>query len=255
MAHSKIISRCFSALLLLLLVFLGCQHRLPTPDFGNKIMKDTTYNDGYDDKFGFLVLDAARVDSFFKNYHPLTYENRLFPAAFRSLLDSTSDSIAAPPAGYDQRISAYPTSKDLMETREALRRCYISADGKRSFESDLVSLFFWKCLPDSFRYKWSQDFLGDFRFNYTFLRKLQYESSEFQSWTYGEYPLSPDLKKIFGDMPASEISPVNARMILARLQTQRPLMDPRFAESRSRFMTFIRAASEGKCRLILIDWD
>ncbi|WP_315821729.1 hypothetical protein [Paraflavitalea speifideaquila] len=152
--------RIVTPFLILAILFTSCGNHTTYVDHVS-----TTYYPGHEDKFGFLVLDKERVDSFFLQYPDLSFRNEKLQKAFKALLrvdtnfkrgDDRFTRHISPPISFDKQLAMELLQSTVMQQQ---------AD---NFPGSLNYLFFYKCLPDVFKANWPQVQLGDLQFNVTF---------------------------------------------------------------------------------------
>ncbi len=210
----------------------------------------SNYYTNNEDKFGFLVFDRMKADSFSKRYSPVQVENKKLDSSFKELTEKYYSFET------NKRYSKHTLSPDKSdyELAMAVLKAGNGKDDKVYFQGALDYLFFYECLPDEFRSKWVQTGLGDFEFNVTFFNRLRMECEVFDDHIYGNTGYWDEkLKAILQDHIYTEITADNAKLIKDCINQNTAFNDDRLQPDKDNFIHFLEQAINKKWRLFLID--
>lgn len=234
---------------LFLIISVSCSN--PKKNFSKK-----EYYDSQQLQFTFLVFEKAQVDSFLVRYESLNIRNPKIRDGIRRLSQIQFDENGH---NNDYSFTKNSTNPDTLHynlANQELKETLDSNNVGEYFHSSLVSMFFYECLPEEFRSKWSQKFLGDFRFNATFFGILRDKSEILDSIIYGEVIYQDDkLLTIFKDHIFNEITSEQAKSIKNLILTDESFQDPRFKTDKDNFVFFLDKTINNEWRLFLTDWN
>lgn len=211
------------------------------------------------DKFGFLVLDAAKVDTFMQSYQPLIISNPDIGVGLREKLvdlrfnQKELDSL-------DQRVKRFhmhtlkPNKVDF-DLAKTVINASLKPTGEEYFDGSLQYLFYHDCLPSEFAYKWYQ-LMHRFQFGLGFFNEFRRRSKEFDDLMYGHIEFQDDvLLPILGDhLYFNEITPQVARKLQQTI-LDNPVFKARdMKQDRANFLFFLNQVITGKWRLIILDF-
>lgn len=210
------------------------------------------------DQFTFLVFDRASADTFFAKYRPLSHSNETLRAALRDKLLTQS---FEGNKRLEEELESFHKNTEPLDTSNFnlavnVLNSTLKQGGEKYFSGSLHYLFFYYCLPQKFRHKWSQSTLGHFEFNATFFDRLREKSKEFDNLIYGEEGYwDENMKFIFGEYIFNEITPEVAEKIKQAIVKDTGFNDQRFALDKVNFLEFLNKTITREWRLVLIDWD
>lgn len=209
-------------------------------------------------QFTFVVFDRSAVDSFFAKYKPLSLKNETLK---RSLQASLLDQHFNENKKEEVNVRHFAGNTEPLDTSSFnlainVLKATLEEGGEEYFSGSLHYLFFYECLPQKFKYKWSQSTLGHFEFNASFFALLRDKSKELDDLIYGnEGYWAEDMKTLFSEYIFNEITPDMARKIKNTITEDVSFDDNRFATDRANFIEFLDRTISKEWRLVLIDWD
>jgi hypothetical protein len=210
------------------------------------------YYSNNEDKFGFLVFDKLQVDTFFLNYSPIEFNNGRLREACNNLLNFGTINKESKIVDFS-RNTRVPTSSDYELASDVLRATN-EKDGEKYFYGSVKYLFFFNCLPNKFRYKWSQTLLGDFEFNVTFFNLIRTHCKVFDKTIYGDTGYCDEnIQSVFEYDVLSEISVENARVIKDCIVNDAAFSDARIKSDKENFIMFLDKVVQKQWRLFLLD--
>jgi hypothetical protein len=211
-------------------------------------------------QFTFVVFDKAAIDTFFRSYKPLNFENENLKKAFINTLlfqnfeEKTVEQL-------ENEINVFSSNTDKPDTssfnlaKDVIKETF-ERDGEKYFSSSLHYLFFYNCLPLKFRHKWAQTTLGHFEFNASFFALLRDKSKEIDDLIYGNIgQWNDDLKIIFGEYIFNEINSETAEKIRSTILKDAAFNNKSFSTDKSNFLELLDKTVNKEWRLVLIDWD
>lgn len=212
----------------------------------------SNYYSNNEDKFGFLVFDSKKVDSFFRHYNQLEPQSKELVNAFEKLSEASGMEIDTNSEKKYAKHTDKPDSSDFVLAISLLKAAKDSS--AEYFFPNLVHLFFFQCLPNEFRYKWVQDVSGDFEFNVTFFNLLRTTCKTFEDHVYGSQGFwDENLGKVFGEFFINEITAQKAKDITACINQTESFSDGRLHADKEHFLAFLHNVIAGKWRLFLYD--
>jgi hypothetical protein len=204
-----------------------------------------------EDKFGFLVFDTKQIDSFFKTYSPLNSENETLRAAFAYLV-SDGINVKDTLSKFSQH-TTNPNSSDQELAVDILTYKDEKEPGQY-FDPSLHYLFFYKCLPREFTYKWPQTISGDFSFNVTFFKLLRNKCKSFDEHIYREvYYWDKKMSQALFEEITNEITTKKAQEIKNCILSQNVFEDETLKTDKDNFIEMLNNTITGKWRLFLLD--
>lgn len=209
-------------------------------------------------QFTFVVFDRSAVDSFFAKYKPLSLKNDTLKRALQASLVDQHFNENKKAEIYVRQFSSNTEPLDTSSFNLAINvlKATMVEDGEEYFSGSLDYLFFYECLPQKFKYKWSQSTLGHFEFNASFFALLRDKSKELDDLIYGnEGYWAEDMKTRFKEHIFNEITPDMARKIKNTIMNDASFNDKRYATDRANFIEFLDRTISKEWRLLLIDWD
>ncbi|AXY78126.1 hypothetical protein D3H65_30845 [Paraflavitalea soli] len=235
-----------SFLLIWAMLFAACGNRTSYID-----QVSSNYYPGNEDKFGFLVFDKERVDSFFRQYPELNFQSDKLQKAFKGLLrvdtnfrrgDDRFTRHISPPASFDKQLAF-----ELLEAT-------VGQHKEEYFTGSLNYLFFYKCLPDTFKANWPQVQLGDLQFNVTFFNLLRVRCEAFEKQIVMDSVYwDENIKKVFGEETYNEFTVDKVQLISHCIRTDTAFADPRLQPDKDNFLYILDQVIARKWRLILMD--
>lgn len=238
--------RTFTTLLIFAIVFTRCGNHTSYTDHVS-----SNYYPGNEDKFGFLVLDKERVDSFFVRYPGLSFQDTKLQKAFKELLrvdtnfkrgDDRFTRHISPPASFDKQLAMEVLQSTVTEGKEEY------------FAESLNYLFFYKCLPDAFKANWPQVQLGDLQFNVTFFNLLRVKCEAFEKHIVMESGYwDENIKKVFGEENYNEFTVDKAQLIRDCIRSDTAFADTRLQPDKDNFTFILDQVIARKWRLLLMD--
>ena len=211
----------------------------------------SNYYTNNEDKFGFLIFDGEKVDTFFKEYSPIQFKNDKLDSSFRKLLN-TDFTFEADRIKFNKHTRS-PNASDYELAKNVLTAT-TDKDGEKYFGSSLNYLFFFECLPDEFQKKWTQTSLGDFEFNVTFFNLLRTKCKVFDDHIYGSIGYwDKDIKTVFQDRIYNEITASKAKLIKDCINQHTAFKDKRLQPDKDNFVLFLDLVINKSWRLFLID--
>ncbi len=213
------------------------------------------FYDGNQDQFTFLVLDKSKVDTFMSRYEPLDFSNTLIKADLLTLINTDFDNSLSNNYASFAKNTKLPDASNIELAKNVIKATY-EENGESYFSGSLEYLFFNKCLPEGFQNKWTQAFLGDFRFNATFFAILRDKCATIDQMIYGDTGYwDKKLDPIFGEFIFNEITPDKAKQIKELIEQEESFNDIRFSVDRDNFIYFLDKTINNEWRLILRDWN
>lgn len=211
----------------------------------------STYYPGNEDKFGFLVFDKERVDTFFVHYPGLSFQDEKLQKAFKDLLridtnfkrgDDRFTRHISPPVSFDKQLA--------MEVLQSTTKQH----EEQYFTSSLNYLFFYKCLPDVFKANWPQVQLGDLQFNVTFFNLLRVRCEAFNNHIeMGAGYWDENIKKVFGEETYNEFTVDKVQLIRDCIKSDTAFADTRLQPDKDNFLFILDQVIARKWRLLLMD--
>lgn len=204
-----------------------------------------------EDKFGFLVFDKQKVDTFFKWYLPLKDNKKQLDSSFKKMLlaDTTVETV-------NVRFSKHthsPNNSDYQLAKNVLAATG-EKEGEKYFGSSLNYLFFFESLPDGFQNKWTQTSLGDFEFNATFFNLLRTKCKVFDDFIYGSTGhWDKSIQSVFHGESLNEITADNAKLIKECINQDAAFEDKRLQPDKGNFLFFLDQVIDKKWRMFLTD--
>ncbi len=233
-------------LLIYSIVIAGCGNHTNYVDH-----MSATYYPGNEDKFGFLVFDKERVDSFFVFYRGMSFENGRLQTAFKQLLridtnfkrgDDRFTRHISPPASFDKLLAMQVLQETIIQRNEEY------------FPESLNYLFFYKCLPDAFKANWPQVQLGDLQFNVTFFNLLRVKCDAFEKHIVMESAyFDENIKKVFGEETYNEFTVDKVQLIRDCIKSDTAFADTRLQPDKDNFLFILDQVIARKWRLLLMD--
>ena len=209
------------------------------------------YYTNNEDKFGFLVFDKQKVDTFFRKYSPIQFKNAKLDSSLKALSESKMYNVTG-----EIRFSKHtrsPNPSDYELASEVLKST-TKNDGERYFGGSLNYLFFYECLPDTFENKWAQTSLGDFEFNVTFFNRLRTKCKVFDDHIYGNAGYwDKNINTVFQAIIYNEITADKAKLIKDCISQDTAFSDKRLQPDKDNFIYFLDQVIDEKWRLLLID--
>lgn len=238
--------RTFTSFLIFAIVFTGCGSHTNYVDHVS-----SNYYPGNEDKFGFLVLDKERVDSFFLHYPDLSFQSEKLQKAFKDLLridtnfkrgDDRFTRHISPPVSFDKQLAMEVLQSTVRQHEE------------QYFTGSLNYLFFYKCLPDVFKANWPQVQLGDLQFNVTFFNLLRVKCESFEKHIVMESVyFDENIKKVFGEETYNEFTTDKAQLIRDCIRSDTAFADTRLQPDKDNFLYILDKVIARKWRLLLMD--
>ncbi|WP_205573382.1 hypothetical protein, partial [Flavisolibacter nicotianae] len=238
--------RTLPFILLLTLAMVSCGQNQNFMEYAS-----SDYYTNNEDKFGFLVFDKEKVDTFFSEYSPPQFRNGKLDSCFKRLSESQSSVVTG-----EMRFSKHTRSPNISDYDLAgkVLAATTKNDGEKYFGSSLHYLFFFECLPDTFQKKWVQTSLGDFEFNVTFFNRLRTKCKVFDDHIYGNTGYwDKNIKTVFRDEIFNEITADKAKLIKNCINQDSAFNDKRLQPDRDNFIHFLDQVIQKKWRLLLID--
>lgn len=209
-------------------------------------------------QFTFIVLNKNSVKEFFEKNKVLNSKNSELK---KMILDSLFNqkekyqTISNETINFSKNTKK-PNKDEYELSQEIIKATYFENEEKY-FSGCLDYLFYYKCLPKEFQYKWTQTSLGHFEFNSTFFSILRDNSTELDKLIYGDIGnYDENLKKVFEEpLIFNEITPELAKNIKQTILSNEKFNDKRFEQDKLNFLLFLNKTIENKWRMILIDWN
>jgi hypothetical protein len=231
-------------LFFMVLIFSCCgQH---TPHIERTAADYYTDNE---DKFAFMVLDKAAVDSFFTAYSPLQAGNLKLKHALKELLKGDSNRVII-----DSEFARHTTPPGSSDFEFAMNIVKTTSEKneKQYFSSGMHYLFFYKCLPARFHYKWVQSLSGDFEFNVTFFNRLRTKCKVFEEHITGQTGYHDEKMALIIE-GYNEITPDKAAIIKECILKDSAFNDKRLQPDKDHFLLFLDKVIANQWRLFLFD--
>ncbi len=227
------------------------------PSENKTVHNRVKYYSNNQDQFTFLVFEKDNIDSFMTRYEPLNAENAVIIRDIKNILTNLSFELPRENSENKLNYTSNTQQPDVSSYELAQSVIQSTIDSQEYFLASLSYLFFYKCLPDSFTYKWHQTTLGHFEFNATFFSLLRDNNKELDEIIYGERGYWDEkLKPILnGETIYNEITDADARTMKLTIQTNTAFNDARFQADKEKFIAFLDNVISNKWRLILIDWN
>jgi hypothetical protein len=205
-----------------------------------------------EDHFGFLIFDKAKIDTFFKEYSPITLQNDKIKNAFMELQNTYINTIGADTIDWSKHTDK-PEPTDYELAKSALKATN-GKDGENYFEGSFSYLFFFDCLPNEFQNKWVQTRSGNFEFNVTFFNRLRTKCTVFDEIIYGQTGhWDNNIKSVFKHDIFNEIKKGNAQQIKDCILQDTSFSDNRLKADKDNFIMFLDMVIQDKWRLFLLD--
>ena len=210
-------------------------------------------------QFTFLVFEKSKIDSFFNSFSNFKSSNKKLVdeiKLLRQIKFETNNEI-----NVDRTIKNYDGNSEEPDTSSFGLAMNVLSSIEDStieeyFTANIDYLFFRKCLPDEFNYKWHQSTLGHFEFNATFFAYLRENSKALDELIYGERGFWDEkLKIIFGEYIFNEINEETAIEIKNVIISNPIFEDMRFENDKLIMTKFLNQVIDKKWRMILIDWN
>jgi hypothetical protein len=213
----------------------------------------SNYYKNNEDKFSFFVFDSKKIDSFFINYKGRSLEHTKLITAFDSLRTLSNINLNKDITNNYSIHTDNPRESDFKLATEVLRATS-KEKNQEYFSHSLLYLFFYECLPTGLKYRWVQDFRGDFEFNVTFFNLLRTKCKTFDNHIYGsEGYWDENIRSVFGDFGVNEITAEKAKQIKECVEKSESFNDRRFQTDKVNFLEFLNNVIAGKWRLFLYD--
>jgi hypothetical protein len=236
--------RTIVVILLLTVIITHCGPQEPKME-----QKAAEYFTNNEDKFGFLVFENARVDSFIEKYSLPQPDKERLADSYKNLLHAGSSPTV------DKKFGNHSTPPE--ESDHSLAKQVLDAaahDEEKYFTAGLHYLFFYECLPPGFQYKWTQTYGGDFQFNVTFFRLLREKCKVFEDHlTNNIFHWDENMEAVFDQQQFNEITSANAALIKDCIVKDPAFSDKRLQADRDDFIFFLDAVIEKKWRLFVVD--
>jgi hypothetical protein len=219
---------------------------------------DNGYYNVNQTQFTFLVFDKSSVDTFFLTNDSLIYKNEKLR---KEIVDSLTSQVFA-----KLQLEEYGNMQPYTSNTDKLDSSYFdlaanvieeATKGDNEYFSAAVQyLFFYKCLPAKFKYKWFQTSLGHFSFNANFFALLRDKSKELDDLIYGNTGYwDKELQQVLKLNIYNEITAETAGKIRQTIVTDSSFNDKKFELDRINFLEFLDKTIANEWRLILVDWD
>ena len=222
--------------LLLIILLLSCsmescgQNPAQTPNPSDQ------YYANNEDKFGFLVFDKEKTDSFFARYSSMEYRSPQLDSSFRWLLKRAKSGKTID-SGFGKHTRS-PDQSDY-DLAELVFDAVAGSDGQNFYGDCLQYLFFFECLPDRFQPKWVQTTMGDFEFNVTFFNRLLTRCKVFGDFVSGNKGYQDSkFKPIFPDETYNELTADKASLIKDFINQDTGFNDNRLQPDKDYFIYF-----------------
>jgi hypothetical protein len=238
--------RTLTPLLLLALLFTRCGNHTSYIDHVS-----ANYYPGQEDKFGFLILDKERVDSFFGQYPDLSFQNEKLHKGFKALLKVDTNFKRG-----DDRFTRHISPSISIDRQLAMEILQSTAIQQQAdnFTGSLNYLFFYKCLPDAFKANWFQVQLGDLQFNVTFFNLLRTRCAAFEKHIVLESAYyDENIKKVFGEEAYNEFTADKVQLISDCIRSDTAFADARLQPDKDNFLYMLDQVIARKWRLLLMD--
>ena len=232
-------------LILFLLIMAGCGQNA---SYQEHAASDFFSNN--EDKFGFLIFGKQKIDSFFKEYPTLDFNNAKIKNRLRKLI--VDDTIPKAINNFKSHTSE-PTLSDFNLASNVIKAA-ISDSGHKYFDASVNYLFFYECLPDQFTNKWTQTRLGDFKFNVTFFNLMRTKCKIFDDHIYGNSGHWDDkIRKVFKADSFNEITSDKANEIKNCIVSETSFEDNRLLQDKTLFIAILDSVLEKKWRVLILD--